>query len=374
MAEYRFVDEKEPPAFRFVDEEPAEPTWQDKVLQAGKNALMTTPFMAPLRAAEALDKAAYEGGGIVTDYASKVMPPEAAAALGTAANVGIQAVPTVFGGGAGKVASEPMRQAGRWLMNSALKPSAKQHATGKADAAIETMLREGYSPTKSGVEQMQREIDRLNDEISKSIGGSAATIEKQKVVDRLQDLLTKFQMQVTPASDVNAIKAAGDEFLTHPMFAGRNDIPVQLAQELKKGTYKALGSKSYGEQKGASTEAQKSLARGLKEEIASAVPEVQAMNALESELLNARKIAGHRVAMDANKNPLGLGALIQQPWMLPVWMWDRSPGAKGLTARMLYSGAEEIPVGLTRGAIAAAMAQTGQPPSDEYLRGILYGQ
>jgi hypothetical protein len=368
MAEYRFVDEQEEPQFRFVDEEP---TWKDKALKIGKDALAATPLMAPMTAANIMEKAAYKAGEVVNDQAARVMPIEAAAALGAATNVGVQALPSVVGGPATKMAG-PLKSAGRFLMNSALKPSAKQHATGQAKAAVETMLKQGYNPSKGGVEQMQAEIARLNDEIAKSIGGSQATIEKQKVVARLQDLLNKFQMQVNPAADVNAIRAAGDEFMAHPMAPG-SQIPVQLAQQMKQGTYKALGAKSYGEQKGAATEAQKAIARGLKEEIAAAVPEVQAMNALESELLNARKIAGHRVAMDANKNPLGLGALISQPWMLPVWMWDRSPAAKGLTARALYSGAEQIPAGLATGGALGYGLSEGMP-SDPYLRGILYGQ
>jgi hypothetical protein len=368
MAEYRFVDEE--PQFRFVDEEP---TWKDKALKIGKDALAATPLMAPMTAANIMEKAAYKAGETVSDQATKVMPIEAAAALGAATNVGVQSLPLGAGGAASKLMTGPMKNAARFLMNSALKPSKKQHETGKAAAAVETMLRQGYSPSKSGVEQMRMEIDRLNDEISKSIGGSQATIEKQKVVARLQDLLKKFEMQVTPGADVNAVRAAGEEFMEHPMLAGKQEIPVQLAQDLKRGTYKALGSKSYGEQKGASTEAQKALARGLKEEVAAAVPEVAALNALESELLNARKIAANRVAMDANKNPLGLGALISQPWMLPVWMWDRSPAAKGLTARALYSGAEQLPAGLATGGALAYGLSEGKP-SDPYLRGILYGE
>ena len=40
------------------------------------------------------------------------------------------------------------------------------------------------------------------------------------------------------------------------------------AQAMKQGTYRALGDKAYGELKGASIEAQKAQARGLKEELA----------------------------------------------------------------------------------------------------------
>ena len=372
MAEtFRFVDD-EPEQFRFVDEKP-QTSWRDQALTIGKNALMASPLFAPINAANIMEKAAYKAGEVVNDKAAQYVSPEIAAGLGAATNVGLQATPIGAPAAAARALGGPMRQAGKWLMNSALKPSAKQHATGQADAAIETMLQQGYNPTKGGVEAMQLEISRLNDEIAKSIAGSSATIEKQKVVDRLQGLLSKFQMQVNPGGDVAAIRAASDEFVNHPMAPSPvSNIPVQLAQDMKQGTYKALGSKSYGEQKGAATEAQKTLARGLKEEIAAAVPEVAPMNALESQLLNARKIAAHRVAMDANKNPLGLGALISQPWMLPVWMWDRSPAAKAMTARALYSGSETVPASLaTGGALGVGLSQ-GEP-SDPYLRGILYG-
>jgi hypothetical protein len=373
MASYRFADEDEAPAYRFADEEKKpQATLTDKALSIGKNALMSSPLFAPMNAANLMEKAAFNAGAGVNDMAAQYVSPEVAAGLGAATNVGVQTMPFSAPASAARALVGPMRQAGRFLMNSALKPSAKQHATGQAKDAIETMLKEGYSPTESGVQQMQMEIGRLNDEIAQSIAGSPATIEKQKVVDRLQDLMTKFQMQVTPSSDVNAIKAVSDEFMAHPMAPGAN-IPVQLAQDMKKGTYKALGAKSYGEQKGASTEAQKALARGLKEEIAAAVPEVAPMNALESELLNAKKIAAHRVAMDANKNPLGLGALISQPWMLPLWMWDRSPAAKAATARMLYSGSEAIPGSMAGGGVLGLGMSQGEP-SDPYLRGILYGR
>jgi hypothetical protein len=43
----------------------------------------------------------------------------------------------------------------------------------------------------------------------------------------------------------------------------------------------------------------------------------------EAEIIRALKIAERRAAVDANKNPIGLG-WIGQPWMVPFWMWDRS--------------------------------------------------
>jgi hypothetical protein len=278
-----------------------------------------------------LPKAAYDLGGKVTDATGSP-------AAGYAANVVTQALPALFSGS--KMPDKPVMSLGQkpaeMLMASATKPTVEQWRTGKAAKAIQTMLDEGVGPTSGGVEKLKSRIADLNDEISASISNSTATVDKKVVASYLQDAVNKFEKQVTPGADVKAIQAAWDEFLAHPILGDK--IPVQTAQELKKGTYKVLGEKAYGEQKGAAAEAQKTLARGLKEEISKAVPAVGPANAKEGELINALKVAERRTLMDANKNPLGLGALISQPWMLPIWMWDRSPGGKAAVANMLYQG------------------------------------
>jgi hypothetical protein len=224
--------------------------------------------------------------------------------------------------------------------------------SGKAARAIETMLKEGYNATPGGVAAMKSRIGDLSAEIDDAVRGSTAMINKNAVAARLQDTLKQFEKQVNPGSDLAAIERAWSEFLAHPSLAGKADMPVQLANQMKKGTYRQIGDKGFGELKSAEKEAQKALARGLKEEVASAVPAVGPLNALEGNLINASKMAERRVLIDSNKNPLGLGALISQPWMYPVWMWDRSPLAKSLTARALYSGSEQIPA-------AGARAVTG---------------
>lgn len=312
---------------------------------------------------------AYDVGGKVTDIATSAgASPETAAKFGFAANVGTQVAPTLIAGELAKKAFAPSMQAGgRTLMQSAVKPTLNDLRSGKAARAIETMLEEGYSPTKSGVNAMKARIADLNDEIADAIKNSPATVDKGKVASYLQGSLDKFEKQVNPNADVKAIQDAWTEFLTHPLLAGKKDIPVQLAQQMKQATYKSLGDKAYGEMKGAATEAQKTLARGLKEEISQAVPGVAGKNKLESDLINAAKIAERRVLMDANKNPVGLGWLAS-PWMIPFWMWDRSPGAKALTARGLYSGAEQIPANVARGAVGALMSQTAVSPEN----GVLY--
>jgi hypothetical protein len=294
---------------------------------------------------EAVKGVAYKAGGAVTDLAAGNVEPETAAKLGFATNVGIQYLPSLLLGQASKSAGAPaMKTGARTLMQSALKPTMEQHRTGKAVKAIETMLKENVNVSKGGVEKMQKLIDQLGDDVAKEIAGSKAMVNKAKVGQELREVVEKFKNQVNPQSDLATIRKAWENFANHPLLKGKIEFPVQTAQALKQGSYRALGDKAYGMglKPEAEREAQKALVRGLRKEIGSAVPAIEKPLAREAELINAAKVAQRRVLMDANKNPLGLGWLAQ-PWMMPFWMWDRSPIAKSLVARGLYQGAEQIP-------------------------------
>lgn len=280
----------------------------------------------------------------------------------------------------------------RGQMQSALKPGVKSLETNsagvsKASAAIDTLLDEGVNVTRGGVEALQSKISDLNTKIATAIQDSPAVVNKSVVASRLQGALEKFEKQVTPSSDLAAIQRAHNEFMNHPLLdkitpartvessvldasgkpftkeipaSGSEGIPVKTAQKLKQGTYKSLGSKAYGELKGADIEAQKTLARGLKEEIAAAVPEVQPLNAAESKLLNALSLTERRVLMEANRNPIGLGWLTTSPVKFGAWMADRSGLFKSIVARMLNTGSEAIsatvPMAAPIGTLVAADA------------------
>lgn len=303
-----------------------------------------------------IDETAYAAGGKVTDAATKIgLSPEVAAGAGFATNVGIQAVPAVLGGQGAKAAAPVLESGAERLMQSALKPTLKDLQTGRAATAIQTMLDEGINATKGGVEKLRSKISELNREITQAIVSSPATVDKGKVASTLFDLTKKVEKQATPQADLAEITKAWDEFLTHPLLTGKQDIPVQLAQELKQGTYRALGNKSYGEMKGIDTEAQKALARGLKDEIATAVPGVGALNAEESQLLTALKVAERRAMMEGNKNPAGLGLLAHNTGGMAAFLADRSGLAKSLLARLLHSGSENIPNAAVGGTMGAGL-------------------
>ena len=296
------------------------------------------------------------GAGKVRDF---LAPQESSGiarnAMGAGVEEAIKQAPQFFGAKGGKAlgetVGETLKKSGRNWMTSATKPTEQMKRSGKADQGIETMLKEGYNATHGGAEKMQARVDALNDRISTLIENSPAVIDRNNVAGYLHDTMQKFEAQVNNLSDVAAIQKAWDEFLvTQP-----EKIPVQRAQELKTGTYRQLKGK-YGELKGAEIESQKTLARGLKEEIAKEIPKVRELNAEESRLLDALSITERRAFNEAKNNPIGLGILAESPSRLAAWMADRSGLFKSLVARMLYTGGEVGGPGVSAAAPAAGVA------------------
>ena len=318
--------------------------------------LSKTPFSAP-----DFGSIGYKAGGAVTDATGSP-------SLGYAANVALQAIPAVMGGNVATSVAPAGRALAESLMHSALKPGLGTLKTGGSEPIVKAALDEGINTTKGGIEKGWGIVNDLNDKISSAIKSSGATVDKAQVSSGLHPILKKFSNQVNPVADVNAIKSAETEFANHPSFLGANgmgpplnDIPIQLAQEMKQGTYKVLAGK-FGEQGSASTEAQKALAKGLKEGVASGAPEVAALNARESKLLSLMPVLERRVLVEANRNPAGIALLISNPTAAAAFMADKSSAFKSILARMLNAGQERIPQAVvgTGMALGESLNQQGQ--------------
>lgn len=293
-----------------------------------------------------LPKVSYAAG-------EKVAETTGSPLLGAAVSVVPDAIQMAVGGATGtavgKAASPVTEWLSRFLMSSAMKPTLEQVKRGRAAPAVQTMLDEGFNPTAGGVEGMKGLIGDLGSNVKQNIANSGATVDSRVVADYVPEAYRKFANGPLAVQAIDDLGKVQSGFINHPNIAGMRDIPIQVAQDMKTGYQKAVGDKAYGLMKDASTEGEKQIARGLREEIAKAVPSVAPLLARESNLINALKIAERRVAVDANKNPVGLGWL-GQPWMVPFWLWDRSAIGKSLAARALYSGQENIPAALGGGA------------------------
>src|SRR5262245_17342691 len=100
-------------------------------------------------------KFAEQMGGKVTDLTGSP-------ALGYLSNVGIQAIPALFGfkpvGSTTSLAQKPAE----WLMQSAVKPSAADRASGDAGRAFGAMLKEDIGPTAGGMDKASDLVRSIN--------------------------------------------------------------------------------------------------------------------------------------------------------------------------------------------------------------------
>ncbi len=279
---------------------------------------------------------AYDLGGKVTDATNSP-------AAGYLANVATQAVPALLAGSKFQGAPEVSmtRAPAASLMQSALKPSVADLKSKDAGRAIETMLQEGISPTRGGMNKAAGLADKLNESVAAPIAASTADASIPAVIQRLDALKKRAALQVNPEADLSAIERAISEFKNSPAISNAESIPVQLAQKLKSGTYSSIGNKSYGELASSSVEAQKQLAAGLRGEVIAKVPSIVEPLKREAALRNVMEVSANRALMDSNKNPLALGtsiAAIMHDPLAAAGMWaNASTPIKAMMARMLYT-------------------------------------
>lgn len=225
----------------------------------------------------------------------------------------------VAGGAAGVGATRPLKTAlstagkaipesvPERMYESALKPSTTLPA-GKRAQIIRTGLENEIPVSAEGAAKLSDLLNDVNQKIADKIHISnrlGATVDPLEVSSRLGDVGQQFVNQVNPEADLAAIQRSGEEFLrTQP-----SDIPIERAQQLKQGTYQQL-RKKYGQLGSADIESQKALARGLKEEIANQLPEINELNAQDSKFINLDQALERAVARISNHQLLGIGTPI----------------------------------------------------------------
>ncbi len=197
---------------------------------------------------------------------------------------------------------------------SALKPSTTLSEAQRA-AAVQTGLKNEIPISKGGAEKLGDLIDEYNQKIKGVIDSDPTRpIDPNTVATRADAAKAKFANQVNAQPDLDAIEASKQQFLKEqgalPQ-AGIGAPPMNAsdAQAMKQGTYQVLKGK-FGEQGSASVEAQKALARGLKEEIANQFPEISNLNATESKLLDLQPVLERAVNRISNHQLIGIGTPI----------------------------------------------------------------
>lgn len=317
--------------------------------QTGVGQALVGAVSAPMeKATEGLGMIGQAIAGDKGELAGKLLLPTIGAAAGyrpmiSGANAAVAGTRNAM-----NALGESAQSGAQKLMINALKPTPSQYISGAADVAASELLKRDLAPNTKGVVALEKRIAELKQEIASSIENSPETISKQKVLDRLNAVKDRFLKTANPESDIAAIQAAGRGFAEHPLIPGET-IPVQLAQDIKQGTYSEL-RKKYGELGTAQTEAQKALARGLKEEIASKVPEVVPLNAEESALLKTLNVVERRAFMELNKDPVPMVGALRGPGAWAAYTADKSTAFKSLLARLMYKtgaalkSAEPVPI------------------------------
>lgn len=270
---------------------------------------------------------------------------DAATAIGQQGAV--QGATELVGGG---IVSPMMQFAGKRLMQSAAKPGAstilKNVKTGETPEAVKFLLDQGVNVSDAGIAKLNRILTATNDEIKTVVSGLKGHIYPEAVAARVDDVTARARTQVNPLKDVADAAGAKDEFLATR--AGADTRPLSPmspaeAQALKQGTYRSLGDKAYGQLSSTSIEAQKALARGLKEDIASEAAKVGVdltkLNAKEAAAIQTKEAVARRLAVAGNRDPVALAWLASNPVAGMASILERSPAVKSLLARGLYSSA-----------------------------------
>lgn len=193
------------------------------------------------------------------------------------------------------------------LYESALKPGPRSNTLADVRGMVRTGLDEGIPVSAGGVRKLGETQSRLSADVANSIASTPAPpINKFKVASRLTDSVQKFANQVNPEADLGALSDVGNEFIRN----APNDIPTTLAQDMKQGTYRQLKDSSFGEMRRATVEGQKSLARGLKEELEARYPDIKGMNERNGRLFKLQPELESAVNRNANRNMLGFATPI----------------------------------------------------------------
>jgi hypothetical protein len=229
----------------------------------------------------------------------------AGATVGIGANV---AAPAITKGGINMVKPAASRalllgKTPAEAYQSALKPSTTL-SEAQRTAIVNTGLREKIPVSTKGLEDLSDLIQDINSKMDAAIpANSTQTVSKAAIANRLGPVAQKFAAQVNPESDLSAINESGKEFLRNQPA----NIPVQDAAALKTGTYRSLGTKAYGELKGAQIESQKALARGIKEELITQFPELEQLGIRDQQLLNLQPVLERAVNRIGNHQLIGIG-------------------------------------------------------------------
>lgn len=224
-------------------------------------------------------------------------------------------------------------------------------------ARTATGLSERISPTEEGLgklEGLKKDIFAQIDDVIKPGAAKGDTVNVDAVISRLDKVRTKFAESAMPTSNLEAIDKIAQDFKTYG-----DTIPVDQANRIKKNIYQILKDTAYGELKGPQKEAQKAIARGLKEELETLYPGLGGMNKKASEYIKLEDSLERAVGRINNRDIIGLGEQVMSTAGSVVG------GAPGAVATSLTSKILGMP--RIKARIAMALYKSGSTASKQAM-------
>lgn len=236
---------------------------------------------------------------------------------------------------------------------SALKPKPSNRALKAPEqrsAAFQTALDNDIKVSGKGAERARGLVmdnsDKVDD-ILKNEAAAGAAIDMESVIDRLDSLRSKPDTDMIGRGRV-IDKKAGSFIDSHP-----EQIPVDVANEIKKNTYARL-DKQYLKHGSVGVEAEKALARGIKEEIAAKFPEIAGLNADSAALITLQKAIDDALPRINNNNVISMDTAVK------TIGGGQVGGTAGATATFLTNVLASNPK--LKSALALALAKARKAP------------
>lgn len=231
------------------------------LIKSRLNDLMGTPLTKDQEFSSAITQPAIAGAtdailGVAGQVAGKVLEP-----------VGTLLTKTIPEGLMGNVFKEPLKETRAAIRASMMKDGEV------ANLGTEALKRGEMGSAEQIFTKSAQEIQTLEDSLQTALDGTKKTISLDKIKEELLPYVVKLK-QAGNKADADALI----QRIAHiEEAAGSSEIPVATANEIKRTLYDEARN-AYGKTASESIEGIKKIARGFKEQIQKAVPEVVDIN------------------------------------------------------------------------------------------------
>lgn len=203
-----------------------------------------------------------------------------------------------------------------------LKPPPSWNSVDDTRAMMETAMDEGvklpFVGTGTGaITKTRGKIDGINQQVANTIKQGAAagkTADPAKVAAETGRTLGKVKDFANPRTARQTVGNVTSEFLEEhagatPQNPTGNPIPLDKAQAVKSATYKQIRDANFGEFKTVEKEALKDIARGLKNEVYAAYPELKELGMKEKALIDLEDALERFALRQGNRDNVQLGTM-----------------------------------------------------------------